>query len=186
MTIQRLRAERMGTAAAVILVCLAVFTSACSLARQTKKHTGATIVVLQTGGEKIKGELVGVRPDALVLDTKRGGTTIPLSDIRSVWTVKKMSNDAKTALAIGGLFGGIALGVGAAKLSNIETDDMGDAIGLGSLFLFGGILVGEGVAVLIGTRTKKGDVYDLTNSSPEEIELMLADLRKIARVPDYR
>jgi hypothetical protein len=186
MTIPRLRAERMGTAAAVILVCLAVFTSACALARQTKKRTGATIVVLQTGGAEIKGELVGVRPDALVLDTKKGGTTIPLSDIRSLWTVKRMSKEGRTAWAVGGLFGGIALGVGAAKLSKIEPDDMGDSIALGSAFLLGGMFVGEGIAVLIATRTKKGDVYDFTNRSPEEIELMLADLRKIARVPDYR
>jgi hypothetical protein len=186
MTIFQPRTERPGTAVVVILACLAVLTSACSLARQTKKRTGETIVVLQTGVAEIKGELVGVRPDALVVDTKKGGTTIPLSDIKSLWTVKKMSNEGKTAWALGGLFGGIALGVGAAKLSKIEPDNMGDAIGLGSVFLLGGMIVGEGIAVLIATRTKKGTVYDLNNKSPEEMELILADLRRIARVPDYR
>jgi hypothetical protein len=62
----------------------------------------------------------------------------------------------------------------------------GDAIGLGSLFLFRGVLVGEGIAVLIATRTHKGVVYDFRNKSSEEVELMLADLKKLARVPDVR
>ncbi len=97
-----------------------------------------------------------------------------------------MTTDGKVALAIGGLIGGAALGVGAAKASNLQPNDMGDAIGLGSLFLLGGMIVGEGLAAWIGTRTHKGTVFDLKNRSPEEVELMLTELRKLARVPDYR
>ena len=67
-----------------------------------------------------------------------------------------------------------------------NSNDWGDAIGVGSLCLLGGMIVGEGVAVLIGTRTHKGTVYDFKNKSQEEVERVLADLRKISRVPDYR
>ena len=76
--------------------------------------------------------------------------------------------------------------VGASKASGIKPSDMGESIGLGSVFLFGGMLIGEGVAVLIATRTHKGNIYEFENKPPGEIELMLTDLRKLARVRDYR
>lgn len=186
MKIQRPVAGQMRAAAAVILMCLAVFSSACALTRQAKKRSGANVVVQQTGGARIKGELVGVRSEGLVLDTKKGAVSIPISDIKSLWMVEKMSNEGRTAWAVGGLAGGIALGVGAAKASHVQPNDWGDSIALGGAFLLGGMIVGEGIAVLIATRTKKGTVYDFENKSPEEIELILTDLRKLARVPDYR
>jgi hypothetical protein len=179
-------AERMRTAVAVVLACLAVLSSACTWGSQAKKRSGASVVVQQTGGAEIKGELVGVRSEGLVLGTKKGAATIPISEVKSLWTVKKMSNEGRTALALGGLIGGTALGVGVGRAATKNSSDWGDAIGVGSLCIFGGMLVGEGVAVLIATRTKKGSVYDFKNKSPEEVELILTDLRKLARVPDYR
>lgn len=152
MRIERPMAEPAGTAVVAILACVALLSGACSMARQAKKRLGATVVVQEIKGEETKGELVGVRLDALVLDTKKGAATIPVSDIRSVWTVKKMSHEGRTAWAMGGLVGGIALGAGAAKASGIQPDDMGDSIGLGAAFLLGGMLVGEGVVALIVTK----------------------------------
>lgn len=186
MKIQRPEAERVRTAVAAVLACLVVLSSGCALTQRAKGRPGAMVVVEQTGGMKVKGELVGVRSDALVLDTKKGPATIPISGIESVWTVKKMSGDGRTALAVGGLVGGIALGAVTGRAVTKNSNDWGDAIGVGSLCLLGGMIVGEGVAVLIGTRTHKGTVYDFKNKSQEEVERVLADLRKISRVPDYR
>jgi hypothetical protein len=186
MRIQRPVAGRTGTAVVAILACGALLSGACSMARQAKKRSGTTVVVQQIKGAEIKGELVGVRLDALVLDAKKGAVTIPISDIKSVWTVKKMSTEGRTAWGLGGLFGGIALGVGAAKASGIHPEEMGDSIAIGSAFLLGGLLIGEGTAVLIATKTHKGAVFNFTGKVPGEVELMLADLRKLARVPDYR
>lgn len=175
----------------IVAVCLGglvALSSTCAWRTQAKKRSGANIVVQRAEGVKIKGELVGVRSDGLVLETKEGAATIPITEIESLWTVKKMSSRSQRAsIGMGGLIGGIG-GFVAAKMSHIKPSDMGDSIALGELFLVGGMVVGAGVAalVVIVTRTSKGDVYDFKNKSEEKIEAMLTDLRKQARVPDYR
>ncbi len=182
MKIQR----EMRMAIAVSLACLVAFQGGCTWGRVAKKRSGAEVVVRQTGGAEIKGELVGVSLEGLVLETKKGAAKIPVADIESLWTVKRMSGDGQTAVILTGLVGGIALGVGAAKASGIEPDNMGDSIALGGAFLLGGMLVGLGGAALIAKGKRKGDVYDFRNKPQGEIELLLRDLRKLARVPSYR
>ncbi len=180
------RQPRTRTTVAVVVAFLAALSGDCALAGRGKRPRGADVVVQQTGGVKVKGELIGVRPDALVLSTKKGAATVLLSDIESVWTLKEMSVDGKVALALGGLVGGAALGVGAAKAVDVSAHDLGEAIGLGALFVLGGIVAGEGLAAYIGTRKHKGTVFDLKNKSPEEVGQILTELRRLARVPDYR
>jgi hypothetical protein len=85
---------------------------------------------------------------------------------------------------MGTIVGGLA-GVGAAKVSGVEADAWGDAIGNGSLFLAGGMLPGAVAGILLADPLAKDEVYVLQDKSEEEIEKVLIKLKKRARVEHY-
>jgi hypothetical protein len=176
----------LGMIATAILACLTAFQSGCVLALvpaiEAGGRKGFDVVVSQVEGFQ-KGELVGVKADGLVIMTKIGVVTVALSEITSVRVIKKM-NRVSGGL-IGAVAGGLA-GIGVAKLSNVQADDWGDAIGKGSLFIFGGMVPGAVAGALLADQLAKDEVYILKNKSGGEIEKILAQLRKRAGVTDYR
>ena len=195
--------NKMGIITVLVLACCALLQSTCTLAlhregsRITEKasvNKGAEVVVTLTEGFR-RGELVGVGAGGLILAMESGidgpwsqarpenRVTLPLSDIQSVRIIKKM----RTANA--GLIGalvGIPIGVVAAKVSGVEADDLNDAIGKGSLFLLGGMLAGAAASILLADPLAKDETYVLRGKSEEEIEKILVQLKKRARIENYQ
>lgn len=53
-----------------------------------KARTSGATVIVKTATGSVKGELIGVRKDALVVLSKQGSDPVPVSDIESVTIVK--------------------------------------------------------------------------------------------------
>src|SRR5512143_3893046 len=103
-TVRLPMAKGMRIGVAVVLACLVGLSGGCALARQAKRRPGTNVVVLQTGGTKVRGELVGVRPEGLVLDTKNGPAAVPKSEIECLWTKKGIQNGRGPVLTPGTWF----------------------------------------------------------------------------------
>ena len=161
-----------------------------------KKH-GANLVILKKDGQAIKGELITVKPNSLLLlDTEGKDVSVDIEEIKVIRIVKK----SKALLGIGtGLLGGAGGGavIGASLWvlclpvvaifgeAGIESwkDDFPD-------FLWNGALIGTGVWVLLGAITgsllgidKAIQIEGMTDS---EIKEALEKLRKKARIRDFR
>jgi hypothetical protein len=193
--------DSLGIITALAFVGYAVLQSSCSLLpyrqggqpdTKASAHKGAEVVVTLIESSQ-RGELVSVEADGLVITTESGITnnpgsrsstvTLACSDIKSVRVIK---NKHIASGALVGAIVGIPLGVVAAKVSGVEADDWGDAIGKGSLFLGGGMLFGAAAGILLATAFSKGEVYVLEHKSNEEIEKILIQLNKRARVKDHQ
>lgn len=190
----------LGIKTALVLACCAMLQPTCYWAlhpegsQQAPKalvRKGAEVVITLIQGSR-RGELVGVEADGLVIATEKSGldspwsqshaenrVTLPFSDIKSVRIIKKMRT--LNAGLIGALVG-IPIGVTAAKVSGVEADDMGDAIGKGSLFLLGGMTAGALAGMLLADPLAKDETYVLKDQSKEEIEKILVQLKKRARI----
>jgi len=146
-------------------------------------HKGATVSIALTQGSQ-KGELIGVKSDALILAGENGDpVVIPLFDIKSVRVFRKPR--VLPAMAIGAVVG-IPAGVAAAKISGAEANDMGDAIGKGSLFLLGGMASGAIAGLLVASALHKDETYVLLDKSEREIQEILTQLKERARVKSYQ
>jgi len=191
--------NRIGIITVLVLACCALLQSTCALAlhregsqinEKTSVNKGAEVVVTLIEGFR-RGELVGVGAGGLILAMESGidglrsqahpenRFTLSLSDIQSVRIIKKMRT--VNAGLIGALVG-IPIGVVAAKVSGVEADDLNDAIGKGSLFLFGGMLAGAAASILLADPLAKDETYVLRGKSQEEIEKILVQLKKRARI----
>jgi hypothetical protein len=176
------------------------FQSACALAQHrpggqpatnATVRKGAEVVVTLIGGSR-RGELVSVGADGLVIamegrldgpwsqDPGTDRLTLSLPDIKSVRVIKKMR---KSSAGLIGALAGIPLGVGAAKVSGVEADDMEDAIGKGSLFLLGGALIGAAVTILLADPLASDETYIIDGQSEGNLEKILIQLKKWARTP---
>jgi outer membrane lipoprotein SlyB len=179
---------------ALVLACCVVLQSSCIWAAigvpKASRRKGAEVVVTLIEGFR-RGELVGVEADGLVIATKSGmdspwsqahpdnRLTLAFSDIKSVRIINKMRKIS------GGLIGalvGIPMGVVAAKVLGRKTDEMGAAIERGGLFLLGGMTAGAVAGILLADPLAKDQTYVLQGKSKEEIEKILVQLRKLARV----
>ena len=150
---------------------------------------GAEVVVTLIQGSR-RGELVGVEADGLVIVTDGMDSpwsqlhpdnrfTLAFSDIKSVRIINKMK---KMNVGLLGALVGIPMGVVAAKVSGVEASDMNDAIGKGSLFLLGGMVAGAVTGILLADPLAKDETYVLQGKSKEEIEKILVQLKKRARI----
>jgi hypothetical protein len=161
-----------------------------------KKH-GANLVILKKDGQAIKGELITVKPNSLLLlDTEGKDVSVDIEEIKVITVVKK----SKALLGVGtGLLGGAGSGAvigaslwviclpivaifGEASIESFK-DDFQD-------FLWNGALIGIGVWVLLGAITgsllgidKAIQIEGMTDS---EIQKTLGKLRKKARIRDYK
>jgi outer membrane lipoprotein SlyB len=174
----------------LVTSCAAIFKGSRSKLDLASVRKGAEVVVTLIQGSR-RGELVGVEADGLVIATGSGMDspwsqshaenrfTLPFSDIKSVRIIKKMRT--VNAGLIGALVG-IPMGVVAAKALGHKTDDMGAAIGRGSLFLSGGMAAGAVAGILLADALAKDETYVLKGQSNEEIEKILVQLKKRARI----
>jgi hypothetical protein len=153
-----------------------------------KEKRGAKLLITKKDGQQIKGELITVKPNALLLlDTEGKDVSVDISNIKVIRIVKK-SQVGKSAL-YGGLIGA-GLGIMTGLISGDDppgtwllpmTAGQKAAIGgaaFGALGLLGGVLFGAAA----GTD-KTVQIEGMTDS---QIKKALDKLRKKARIRDYR
>jgi hypothetical protein len=178
--------EKRGTVGGILVSGLAVLILLPQAAQARIRRPGAKVLVMAVEPhEEIKGELVGVREDAVVVEDEReGAKEVAVERIRSVRILRR--SGVLPGILGGGLAGAIA---GAAILgSNLDPEPWdfasgayGALLGLGGGFVAGGLLGGIAGGVAGVDKT-----YSFENMTPEEKTGCLAKLRKHARVRDYR
>ena len=135
-------------------------------------------------GRDVAGELVAVRQDAVVVALESGESrTVAVADMAKIQVFRR------TKAMTGGLIGAIAGGAAGALLSASKTEPGGgavDSISEGLIVGGAGALLGGAIGVVIGGQFGGDKTYDLATMGGVEVEKMLADLRKRARVKDYR
>ncbi len=136
------------------------------------------------GGGEVAGELVAVRQDALVLGLEDGDSrTVAVADIAKIRIHRRTK--AKTGGLIGVVAGGAA---GIAISAGKKEEGVTFLDGLSTHLIVGaaGVLLGGAVGVIVGGQFGGDKAYDLATMSGDEVEGMLAALRKRARIKDYR
>ena len=162
---------------ALVATCLAwlVFMP-CQVEAGGKAQGAKVIITLKKASEGIKGELIGVRSDAVVIGMDDGATrTLAIGDILKIRILRKSAT--VPGILVGCLAGG-AMG----KLV-YPRDSFLD---FSTLYVVCGALIGGAAGGLIGGGFSADTVYDLTRTTPSYVEHLVAELRKKARVPDYR
>jgi hypothetical protein len=147
---------------------------------------GAKLVVQKKDGQKVKGELITVKQNSLLLKESESGedVTAGVDDIKMITIVK----ESKTLTGVGlGFLAGATVGA----IIGYVVDE---AIGKGDLIwgpehsaLLGGAiggLVGGISGGIIGANRSK--TIQIEGKSSMEIKGILEDLRKKARVPDFK
>lgn len=146
---------------------------------------GANLVVQKKDGQQAKGELIAVKKTSLLLKDSKSGVDVSV-DINNVNAIKMKKS--KTMVGVGlGFLAGAVLGamIGLAVHGAFIKDDMfweeqysvlvGSTIG----GLVGGISGG-----IIGANHSK--TIRIKGKSEKEINVILEDLRKKARVPNFQ
>jgi len=175
---------------ALFLVISLISISCTSITRQRhegfefskKQKQGAVVKIQKKDANQIKGELIAVRQNSLLLlDAEGKDTSIDITDIRVIWIKKSKGGQGAVYGALWGaaipaaLFGILGLTFpGGFELSQWITV-VGGAAALGAFF---------GAAIGIGAGTDKPIL--LEGMSDLEIREALDKLRKKARIRDYK
>lgn len=137
-----------------------------------KERRGADLVITKKDGQRVRGELIAVKENSLLLKDRGSGgdVTIDIKDIRVIKIVKKSEFllGAGTGLLVCG-------GLGAA-IHQIEPELAAIIFGTIGFFIGGLIGVGAGLDKTIQIEGR----YDLG------VKMVLEKLRKKARIPDYQ
>lgn len=135
-------ARTITSAAIILAVCLLALPP--GLAAKGKR--GALIILSKVDGTEVKGELVSVRPDSLLLLRSGDALTIPRDRVRSVALIRRsrMASGALTGFTAGALFG-VFWGIG-----------YGDAVHGPSPSVTAGTVLG-GLGLVIGMATSRGE-----------------------------
>lgn len=134
-----------STAGAITLtLCVSFLALPAGLA--AKGRRGALIILSKVDGTEVKGELVSVRPDSLLLLRSGDALTIPRDRVRSVALIRRsrMASSALTGFTAGALFG-VFWGI-----------SYGDAVHGPSPAVTAGTVLG-GLGLVIGMATSRGE-----------------------------
>ena len=148
-----------------------------------KKH-GANLVMLKKDGQAIKGELIAVKQNSLLLLDKESGAdvSVAINDIKviKIMKVSKVWEGAR----IGGFIGAAAGALLFLASKDAEVTLAPFAV-LSSQPILGGVIgviVGGGIVAAAGTD-KTIQIEEMSNF---EINAVLEELRKKARIRDYK
>ena len=148
-----------------------------------EKH-GATLLIKKNDGQQIRGELITVKPNSLLLlNTDGKDVSVKIEEIKTIIVVKK--SKAGTGVLIGLLIGG---GGGAlywfkaARGAGLGDDAASAALLFGSVTaVVGGIIGG-----LFGAAAGDDETIQIEGMTDLEIREALDKLRKKARIRDYK
>ena len=149
-----------------------------------KERKGVTLSIQKKDGQKVRGELITVKPDSLLLlDSEGVDVSVDIVDVKAIKIVKRSK---AYSLGLAAFFAG---GGGAAvahsllrKKSALGTepsaDFMGAAISVGAICGAAGIIIGMALGI---DKTIK-----IEGKSDVEINAALEKLSKKARIPNYQ
>jgi len=147
-----------------------------------KERRGAKLIVTKKDGQRIKGELITVKPNSLLLlNTKGRDVSVKIEEIKEIVLMKRVNalGGAIAGFLVGGLVGGKISVSGESLFSERydETALIGILIG-GALGLLSGILIVKNLA-------GKDKTIHFEGMTDSEIQETLDKLRKKARIRDY-
>jgi len=143
-----------------------------------EKH-GAKLIITKKDGQQIEGELITVKPKSLLLlDTDGKDVSVGIADIKVIRVMKK-SKGARTGFLIGG---GLAL-IGGIGQIGAEVHGFIPSFIDGLIFF---ALPGALIGALLGTPAGKDKTIQIEGMTDLEIRDALENLRKKARIPDYK
>ena len=144
-----------------------------------KERQGADLRVQKTDGQQLKGELIAVKQNSLLLKEHNSGAdvTAVVSEIKTITIVKKSKalGYGITGFILGWLVGYLIF----EQLRNDETQSSAARAALWGVVL--AIPFGLGGAI-----NGIDEVIKLEGKSDSEVKEILGDLRKKARVPDFQ
>ena len=144
-----------------------------------KERRGAKLLITKKDGQQIKGELITVKPNSLLLlDTEGKDVSVGIADIKVIRVVKK-SKGARTGFLIGG---GLAL-IGGIGQIGAEVHGFIPSFIDGLIFF---ALPGALIGVIIGAVAGKDKTIQLEGMTDSEIQEAMDKLRKKARIRDFR
>jgi len=146
------------------------------------KKRGAKLIITKLDGQLIKGELITVKPNSLLLlDAEGKDVSVGIADIKVITIVKK--SKATLGAGIGFLVCG---GVGALIAPNLQPWSNGRELGwtllIGAIGGAGGLLIGGITGALLGTDK----TIHFEGMTDLEIQKTLDKLSKKARIRDYK
>ena len=150
-------------------------------ALSARERRGANLVITLKDGQQVKGELIAVKPDSLLLLNVAGADqSVDLVGIRSIRIVKKEYGGTG---AICGLSAGLAVTIIYAKTQKGDFNELGAAAaGLG-LFMPAGTVIGLVASVM---ASKDKTIQLERKSGLGDRARALAYLRNKARIRDYK
>jgi hypothetical protein len=149
-----------------------------------QKRQGVQLEITKTDGTEIKGELIAVKENLLLLmDSLSGGDVS--TDIREVRKIVIINESRfKNGLLYGLLWGGsVGAIIGFASYGKGDWFSRTDQTVIASL-VFGG--AGVVIGGLAGLSSGINETIKIEGSPPEKLALIREKLRKKARFPDYQ
>jgi hypothetical protein len=146
------------------------------------KKKGAEIMVQKKDGQQVRGELITVKENLLLLlETKGADVSVDIGDVRKITIVRK-SKAGKGAIygAILGAFFTTILIV--EDQSQPVSFDFGVYLGASAVFIGGGSLLGA----LFGLDSGRDETIQIQGKYDSEIKEILEKLRKKARIRNYK
>ena len=151
---------------------------------------GTRLAVQQKNGHQVTGELIAVKGNSLLLKEENSGADVNLniSDVKFLNNLgNSNSSKAKRGALYGALIGGVCGAVLGYKIveeyDGEESDKMGGALLVGFL----GVCIGSAIGYLTGAILEnRNETIQIAGKSNSEINKILDDLRKKARVPDFQ
>jgi len=152
-----------------------------------KQKRGATLIITKKNYQQIKGELITVKENSLlVLDTEGKDVSVDIKDIKVI-EIKKKSKAVIGFLA-GGITGAI-LGYASYKKrttgNGIDVFSIDIDFGPAGRAILGGILLGA-IGSIIGAQVEKAETIQFEGITEFEIWDAMEELRKRARIRDYK
>ena len=144
-----------------------------------KKRRGAKLIITKKDGQQIKGELITVKPNSLLLlNTEGRDVSVGIADIKVIRVVKK--SKARLGGGIGLLGGTLAGGIWGKGL---------ESVGFSGGLLFGFFVFGIPSALIgaiIGSSIKEYKIIQIEGMTDSEIKEAMDKLSKKARIRDYK
>ena len=160
----------------LVLVCILVF----PLGLTAKEKRGADLIVQETDGTLVRGEVIAVKENSLLLLDRESGADVTV-DIGVVSVITIVKKQLSTFFLGAGL--GTLAGVGAAYAFSM-TGDLSEEGWTGLLVVIGG-LGGFLIGGITGAVVGMDKIIELEGRSDSEIQEILEYLRKKARIPNF-
>ena len=155
-----------------------------------KERRGAKLIITKKNGQQIRGELITVKPNSLLLlDTEGKDVSVDIADIKVIRIVKK--SKFLQSLGMGvliGAGGGVLLGFAMGDPEYLSTGWDFSLTAEQKALVFGILLgiIGLCSGVIAGLKSGKDKTILVEGMTDLEIQKTLDKLRKKARIRDYK